>query len=342
MILAQAELDARIESSKDIAIKEADWGGGFMSWKDCPPSDPNTEAMGDDAVRARYAYVTKQERGDDGCVIKTPGGVIANKINWVDTSTLRELELADDINAIVSALLNQLLTLGIQSISDSGLLGSGKKTQDNSYNEYMSYLNNLDSQYSNSSASVNSPSYNSNSNTNNNDYYTQDGEINFDQTFANKAITLEAIESQITIETNYFTAQNNIFQLLTATQNAFTISICPATVKTEISSQITGQYNGTKDLIWNNQDISRDSALATSNLSALNEVKTAITNSQNDSAIPSLTRSLPNTFHSAEAIASYSAGGESFNQIKTWVVSKINNNKACVGDISALGAWGIE
>jgi hypothetical protein len=152
MLMAQGELDARIEEDKGRATLEAGWGKGFMSWKDCPDYNTAQSASAQaqkDASNSRidkYATLTAQERGDDGCVIKTPGGVIANKIDWVDTSTLRELELADNFNSIISALANQAAVTALGALADGGLLGNtNADSNSDSYNEYMQYLSDLES-----------------------------------------------------------------------------------------------------------------------------------------------------------------------------------------------------
>jgi hypothetical protein len=156
MILAQSELDARIEANKNIQLIEADWGGGFMSWKECTDSQgqkvnslggldmQNTNTVSADGT---FSSATLGP-SNTTCTIQTPGGLIANKINWVDTSTLRELELADDINAIVNALMNQLLIQGMQALSEGGLLGSGSRQQNNSQEDLNAYLNQLQAQQS--------------------------------------------------------------------------------------------------------------------------------------------------------------------------------------------------
>ena len=72
MVIAQDELNRRIENQTTQSTLEANWGNGFMSWKDCTGT-PNPD------------------RNYDGCNIKTPGSVIANKLNWAETSALREM-----------------------------------------------------------------------------------------------------------------------------------------------------------------------------------------------------------------------------------------------------------
>jgi len=330
MMIAQGELDDRIQKALNIKESEADWGNGFMSWKDCPP-DTTTEKPDEAALRDKYAYITNQERGDDGCVIKTPGGVIANKINWVDTSTLRELELSDDINAIVNSLANALITEGLNSIKGKGLLGDTKLDYEDNYNSFMSYLSTIDTDYGGGS---------------NNGGYNSDGSINFNQTFANKATALETINTQLNIENQFFIAQQNIYNLLDTMQNITNASVCSSDVKNEIITRITGEFSGLKEPNWNKKDAAEASVVATSNISALSSAKTAVESATNDSTIPGIVQPLTTmqTFHSATQVNSYSYSpmGTGFSSIKNWIQSKVNNNKACLGDISGLSSWGIE
>lgn len=373
MIIAQAELDARLESSTHNAELEAGWGGGFMSWKDCPTIEQQAaEGFGlstpDETNRfARYAQVTHQQRDQDGCVIKTPGGVIANKINWVDTTTLRELELADDLNEILYALANQLIMKGLGSLQDRGLLGGGRPREDTSYEDYMNYLNALDQQLQASS----SPFFNQNPNPQNQPggsggsgsnfggssgagggsvgsrtgIVNNSGSFNnFSQNFASRDLALGTINSQINTENQYSTAQNNIFNLLDATQKAFTNSSCDSAVKTEVQEQITGDFTGIKDLVWNKKDIANTQAVTNTNVTALNQAKSILDSLTNDSYAPAVVQNLSTltNLHPASSIADFSPNGTTYEQVKVWVSSKIYSfGTSCGINLSQFTPWGI-
>lgn len=333
MMIAQSELDARISGNKEIQLAEADWGGGFMSWKDCPETQGYTaateSAMSAEADRTRFSEVTGQERGEDNCVIKTPGGVIASKINWVDSSNIRQLELANDFNAIINALANQVILQGMGALKNGGLLGNKKPKEDTSYIDYMNYLNTIDTQLYGS---------------NNSDSYNSDGSIDSTVSYANKNIALETINRQIGVEAQYLGAQNNLNDLLNAVENTIGNSSCSDSIKTSINEQISGNYTGSKDLSWNKKDIANASNRATGNIALLNSVRNSISNSTSDTAIPGIVQ--PLTTASFDTIAeanSYSDGGTKYNNIKNWIVSKVNNNKSCIGNnISNLSEWGIQ
>lgn len=321
LILAQGELDARIDANKDVATLEANFGDGFMSWKDCPDydyvlgeEDYAARVEGDNNRINRYTAVTGEKRGDDGCVIKTPGGVIANKINWVDTSTLRELELANDINAILSALTNQVFLLGKGALEENGLLGGSKPKESTAYNDYMAYLAEQESSLNESDSSET--------------YYNEDGSINFDQTFENQALALETIEAQVLIENQYISAQSKITAMLDAALEAFEESDCSTAIKTNIADQISGDYTGTKDLTWNKIDILRETTTANANIASLNAVATAVKSASSDSDVAGIVAPLKTLsgLHSSASVTSYSSGGTAYNNIKAWIINKISTN----------------
>ncbi len=129
---AQAQLDISISTAVGGQRYRLDWGRGFFSSQDqaCvqrvqqqnqqlltgnqfgPPQDPNT-----------------------ACPITTPGSIGENALGITLTSPLRQLELADSINEIVGALISQLTSQALQSLSG---LSSPKKAYGGS-----SYLDQL-------------------------------------------------------------------------------------------------------------------------------------------------------------------------------------------------------
>jgi len=111
--LAEEENLARlIEDEKNNKTLELNWGRGFLSKKD--------------------------EFGD----IVTPGVVIENQLNSVLGSNLRQLELADEFDEIVSALLNQLVTRAITGTA--GLLGTNRAGSDQNGSYLDSLANEID------------------------------------------------------------------------------------------------------------------------------------------------------------------------------------------------------
>lgn len=117
----QAEGNLARVLAQEIGQKqnELNWGKGFMSFETCTKYTSDTEVVvpgtggfnGEgDFVPARYET---KKAGD--CVTgtqktETPGSVISDRLNSALNLGNEKLAVADEINEIVSALLNQLVT----------------------------------------------------------------------------------------------------------------------------------------------------------------------------------------------------------------------------------------
>ncbi len=133
---ANSELSVRVANAKIEKDKEINNGKGFLSWRN-PECKKKTEAH-NKTVRANYQKVEDGELPNDAklsgeaytmkssndCPIETPGSLIAGGLENSANGPLRELELVDSINEIVSALVGSLITQifqgGLKSISGSG------------------------------------------------------------------------------------------------------------------------------------------------------------------------------------------------------------------------------
>ncbi len=333
MILAQNEMDARITGSKNVALTEASWGNGFLSYK------------------------------DDKGVIQTPGSVISNKIDWADTSDIRKTELANDINEIINALVNQVVTK-----MKNGLLKSGDNnriTGSNARQSNINYLNGLQAQ-SGSGNGVNysygtgsgGDNFNSGGDTGSGNG-TGDGsgngtgngtgsgsgtDVNFNG-LTNVTDILTAIDAQNTNENRFLLTQNNIYDLLSTTQDLFNSSTCSPAIKTAIINQLTGNYSpAAKELIWNERDATRAATTTVNNLTSLAQVRGAVAVSTNSTALAGLVQNLNaiSTLHSSADIANYSTGGTYLEGVKSWVRGKINlYGTSCGINASLLSSWGI-
>lgn len=133
---AKADLDARINARQNVIRADLQLGQGFMSWQSCKDVpggtyDPENASqvnevngiVGNDAG-------TKVKKNKDGtetvqtCETQTPGSVIANQLHTSLNVPTVELELANDINAIIGALV-QTLTMkvlggGLKNFSSGG------------------------------------------------------------------------------------------------------------------------------------------------------------------------------------------------------------------------------
>ncbi len=87
----QVELDRRLARALNIQDKELSWNRGFLSWSECVQED----------------YMTGEcmKRGP----VQTPGTVIESQLEGVLGSGMRQLELADEFDELVSALFAQLV-----------------------------------------------------------------------------------------------------------------------------------------------------------------------------------------------------------------------------------------
>ena len=107
-----SKVDARLVSATGEEIQLLNFGKGFMSWRKCEEyeiiKDPKTN---------------KEQRGK--CLkqgkLLTPGSIIESQTSGTLQSTLRELEVADEIDEIFGALVNQLL---VRTLGPGGLFGN--------------------------------------------------------------------------------------------------------------------------------------------------------------------------------------------------------------------------
>lgn len=105
-LAAQEELALRTARGQSIELTKLDWGKGFLSFRECIANDIETGEC--------------TEYGD----IQTPGSVIESQLENTLGTGIRQLELADEINEIVGALVGQLartvLTEGLSSFGGGG------------------------------------------------------------------------------------------------------------------------------------------------------------------------------------------------------------------------------
>lgn len=148
-LLASNEVSVRIGDKVSQQKDELGQGKGFLSWKKCKPIPVEGEAgfvgpaqqdplSDDQTAEAAYnnarsgngpAYdsskqYTNTSNRQQTCETQTPGSVISGVLETQLGSPVRELELADEFNEIVNALVAQLvstvLTGGLRGASGSG------------------------------------------------------------------------------------------------------------------------------------------------------------------------------------------------------------------------------
>lgn len=160
-LMAQNEVSMRIAGRQNINITQLNWGNGFMSWQKCTdiavPGDADftgpvqpggnlNNVDTDETLLANNPEVgittTGQIKRPQSCKTQTPGSVIEEQVNQALGSDMRRLELADDINEIINALMGQLVKQALGGIG--GLLGASKGNSSNGGKSVVNYYANLD------------------------------------------------------------------------------------------------------------------------------------------------------------------------------------------------------
>jgi len=132
---AQASLSAKISNQKSVKQTQLAQGNGFLSWTTCAP-DPNAANEDDD------------DNSDDSgqtCTVQTPGSAISGALTKSLNVPTENLELANDINAVINAAFSQLviqvLSAGLSSVNSSNSSGAAYLAQ--IQNEQTTQLQNI-------------------------------------------------------------------------------------------------------------------------------------------------------------------------------------------------------
>jgi len=337
-IIAQAELQKRIDSGVDKAKLEANWGSGFLSFKHCTNTQTGktTTSLGSDTSdvntvdRDGNTVPAMNGPSNTTCTVQTPGQEIVDQLGWAQSSSIREMELASDLDAIFNALANMAIKTGA-SFFTSMISGGGGSSQSSINNNY---LNDLQTQIDNQMNIPNTVSYDTS------------GNINFNRSITSattKQFALDTINSQIAIELQYFNVQKtSVFKLLDGAQNAFVDSNsigCTPTIKSNIINQITGNST-VRDLSWNKKDLNDSLTQTNNNIAALSTVRDMVVANTDDLAIPSIVQSLATltTLHTTAMTMSYYPGGSAFAPIQNWIIWK---TEACSIPSDTLTLMGI-
>ncbi len=136
---AQGDLSARINSRQNVIRADLQLGQGFMSWQDCKdipggtidPEDPVQVAEADALSGNGRSASIRTKNNKDGtqtyqtCETKTPGSAIAGTLQTSLNVPTVELELANDINAVVNALMTKMISTVMEKGLGSLSGGSG-------------------------------------------------------------------------------------------------------------------------------------------------------------------------------------------------------------------------
>ncbi len=118
-------VDARIISATGQEIKLLDFGNGFLSWRECEvPGDMAVVFDKNGAAKTDPSDPTKPLERRGPCQkkgpIKTPGTIIEGSLKSAFDSDLMGLAVADEINEVFAALVNQLIK---KVFTPGGLVG---------------------------------------------------------------------------------------------------------------------------------------------------------------------------------------------------------------------------
>ncbi len=121
-LMAQSELSVRIASAQYTNTKLLEFGRGFFSFKQCSSQSPITTYS--DGTSGTGGTFTTYYPGQDpyktdpkaNCTIVTPGAAIQDQLSKVLGTDIDQLELANDINSIISALVGQLIKQGLLAL----------------------------------------------------------------------------------------------------------------------------------------------------------------------------------------------------------------------------------
>jgi len=132
--LTFGEHQRRITEAGDLASKELAWGQGFLSMKQC--AQWGEDVTNDEALTGSQRKCLRYE-------IVTPGKMIVEQANLAASVPVNNLITADEINesiaSILDALINQMITQGIRSLSGGGSSSGGSYN----YNDYYQALDEL-------------------------------------------------------------------------------------------------------------------------------------------------------------------------------------------------------
>ncbi|OGG47754.1 hypothetical protein A2761_02600 [Candidatus Kaiserbacteria bacterium RIFCSPHIGHO2_01_FULL_51_33] len=135
-VMTQAALDARISGAGFLEKAKLDFGRGFLSFS----QEKNCQVFPSQQAPSANTGTSVTEIGDGSSVrvcdivTQTPGAVIEEQLNNTLGSGQRQLELADEIDEIISALMGQIAkqaltgAQGLFGLSSSGTGGRSSYT----------------------------------------------------------------------------------------------------------------------------------------------------------------------------------------------------------------------
>jgi len=157
-------IDAQIVGAQNIKLQNASWGRGFLSFEKCEETQESLEAQAsyntvtfeganpkgsDEEIIARLEL--KRAKSFRPCKIATPGSTIQDSLSHSLGTDLRQYEIAQSIDAIFGALMNQMIG---QIFNATGLFGASQPNQAYGGKSYLTTLasGNFDADFANNLA----------------------------------------------------------------------------------------------------------------------------------------------------------------------------------------------
>jgi len=125
------ELARRQEEQQSLVKLETSWGSGFLSTKKCVEIDSNKYNLCLENPAAGIPGSSAEVCEKRLCAryeTETPGSAIENRLNDALGADFRRLEVADEINEILGAMINQFITSAVRSLRGGGGRGSAVET----------------------------------------------------------------------------------------------------------------------------------------------------------------------------------------------------------------------
>lgn len=248
MLIAQSELDARINDQSVLRGNELNWGGGLLSMKECTRTtrdkngavvgtpqkykgDPGFNIVSDPVGTTVSASSSARYEGDEWtgsvsetCQIVTPGTMISDQMKNATGWDTDALNMADDINEIVGALANFVITKAINT--GFSLIKKEELSPNNS--SWRDGLAQMQSQIAGDMSNITSnPSYNPDPNTytsnpmNNNGGITSAGNNISSGAYESRESILSRIDSVLPVEQKYFNEYKSTYDLASSTLNKY-------------------------------------------------------------------------------------------------------------------------
>lgn len=420
MLIAKAELDARLEGEEKRKTKELEWGAGMLSQKKCEaisydgegneitrisysgdeafsPSDFASSTRGATAGNTRQTglfpgasttpsnynvysnYTFRNTENADGtgevlstikqeCKIITPGSWMQDTLQRHTNSDLAQLQIADEINEIVGALANFLVTKITQ---ESGLLGQNDRDRaadDASWRQGLANLsaqqNILLSQGVQASTATNESGINSTLNSVYNaditPGYNGTGSVNDVAIDANgNSITLSQAKQILTtrisgyqqIESNYYSYNSTMYNVASTTVNKINSVIAcynqkiasstPALSSSQTSfaqtriSQLSGALADTNSVV---ASTTPNVTSALSNLSSLNTLSSSASNAGNVNTLNTISASLDSLVPSLHNASTTEIARQVSSTTVSWLGPVLNNANALATECQTFPA----